>query len=102
MRILTALVLVLFSASPRASAGELAYRWTTDEVMHYRVQAFVVAPSVLRFMAARNVTARAEDVALALELDCKADPPKSAPVPGTAPPTRWSWEARPGRENRKN
>ena len=76
MRILTALVLVLFSASPRASAGELAYRWTTDEVMHYRVQAFVVAPSVLRFMAARNVTARAEDVALALELDCKADPPK--------------------------
>jgi hypothetical protein len=75
MRILAALVLVLFSASSRASAGELAYRWTPDTVMHYRIQAFVVAPSVLRFMAARNVTARAEDVALAMELDCKADAP---------------------------
>jgi hypothetical protein len=76
MRILAALVLVLFSASPRAFAGELAYRWTPDEVMHYRIQAFVVAPSVLRFMAARNVTARAEDIALAMELDCTADLPK--------------------------
>ena len=76
MRILAALVLVLFSASPRASAGELTYRWTPDEVMHYRIQAFIVAPSVLRFMAARNVAARAEDIALAMELDCRAEPPK--------------------------
>jgi hypothetical protein len=76
MRIFAALVFVLFSASPRASAGELAYQWTPNEVMHYRIQAFVVAPSVLRFMAARNVTARAEDIALAMELDCKVDPPQ--------------------------
>ena len=76
MRILAALILVLFSASPRASAGELTYRWNTDEVMRYRVRAFVVAPSVLRFMAARNVTARAEDIALAMELNCKAEQPQ--------------------------
>ncbi len=76
MRILPALVFFLFSASPRASAGELAHQWTPEEVMHYRVQAFVVAPSVLRFMATRNETARAEEVALAMELDCTVGLPK--------------------------
>ena len=74
-------ILLLLSASAlfqvNAFAGDLSYKWETGEVLRYRVQAYVVAPSVLQFIAARNATARAEEIALALELECTAQPPGS-------------------------
>jgi len=72
-------ILLLLSASAlfqgNAFAGELSYKWEAGEIMRYRVQAYVVAPRVLQFIAARNDTARAEEIALALELECTAQPP---------------------------
>ena len=58
-----------------ASAQELSYSWEPGETMHYRLQAYVKAPRVLRFYASENLDARVVELTLGLELDCVADEP---------------------------
>jgi len=60
---------------PAASAQELSYSWEPGEMMHYRLQAYVKAPRVLRFYASENLDARVVELTMGLELDCVADEP---------------------------
>ena len=69
MRILVAAVLAL-GLGTQVQAQNLTYNWEPGEVMHYRVQAYVKAPRVLRFYASENLDARVVELTMGLELDC--------------------------------
>ena len=61
--------------SSSADAQTLEYNWTPGESLHYRVQAYVKAPRILRFYASENLDARVVELTMGLELDCVPEEP---------------------------
>jgi hypothetical protein len=71
MRCLAALL--LFAIPSVALAQDLTWRWHEQEVVSYRIQTYMqFRYGELRLIAAKNIDARIEDLALGIETDCRS------------------------------
>jgi len=71
------MLLAATSGAPTAhaqQAGELAYQWPEGETLHYRVQAYVFAPRVMRFYSQENLDARVAEFTMGILMKCVPGP----------------------------
>ena len=69
-------MLALLVALNSAQAGDLQYKWPTDEPLHYRIQVAMEFPYTIHMIGTANTDARIGGIGMVWLVECQAEEPQ--------------------------